>query len=105
MSPNVRLFMARDLSSGFSFILVLIISKKCRNPSQRASVVLIDGIFTLHNTEVLQLLDMKVFVNTDSDVRLARRLMRDLTERGRQLPDVLHQYDKFVKPGNEIAYT
>ena len=42
---------------------------------------------------------MKVFVNTDSDVRLARRLMRDLTERGRQLPDVLHQYDKFVKPG------
>jgi len=42
-------------------------------------------------------MDMKVFVDTDSDVRLARRLKRDITERGRDLDGVLKQYAKFVK--------
>ena len=41
----------------------------------------------------------KVFVDTDADIRLARRIMRDISERGRQLPDILNQYDRFVKPG------
>jgi len=45
-----------------------------------------------------QLMDMKVFVDTDSDIRLARRLRRDITERGRDLEGVLKQYHKFVKP-------
>ena len=42
-------------------------------------------------------MDMKVFVDTDSDVRLARRLKRDISERGRDLEGVLKQYAKFVK--------
>lgn len=42
---------------------------------------------------------MIVFVDTDADIRLARRIMRDISERGRQLPDILHQYNKHVKPG------
>ena len=46
----------------------------------------------------LQLLDMKVFVDNDSDIRLARRLRRDISERGRDLAGVLKQYDMFVKP-------
>lgn len=45
-----------------------------------------------------QLLDMKVFVDTDSDERLVRRLQRDISERGRDLDGVLKQYFKFVKP-------
>lgn len=44
---------------------------------------------------------MKVFVDTDSDVRLARRLRRDIAERGRELQGVLKQYMKFVKPSFE----
>ena len=41
---------------------------------------------------------MKVFVDNDSDIRLARRLRRDISERGRDLAGVLKQYDMFVKP-------
>ena len=41
---------------------------------------------------------MKIFVDTDSDLRLARRLKRDISERGRDLAGVLKQYDTFVKP-------
>jgi len=43
-------------------------------------------------------MDMKVFVDTDSDIRLARRLKRDISERGRDLDGVLKQYANFVKP-------
>lgn len=46
----------------------------------------------------LQLLDMKVFVDTDSDIRLARRLKRDISQRGRDLQGVLKQYCNMVKP-------
>lgn len=41
---------------------------------------------------------MKIFVDTDSDVRLARRLKRDIVERGRDITGVLKQYDNYVKP-------
>ena len=43
-------------------------------------------------------MDLKIFVDTDSDIRLARRLKRDITERDRDLEGVLKQYNKFVKP-------
>ena len=49
----------------------------------------------------LQLMDIKIFVDTDSDIRLARRLKRDITERGRGLEGVLKQYSQFVKPSFE----
>lgn len=41
---------------------------------------------------------MKVFVDTDSDIRLARRLRRDISDRGREIDGVIKQYEKFVKP-------
>lgn len=44
---------------------------------------------------------MKVFVDTDSDIRLVRRLKRDITERGREITGVIKQYNKFVKPAFE----
>ncbi|XP_065313412.1 uridine-cytidine kinase 2-A-like isoform X2 [Gordionus sp. m RMFG-2023] len=45
--------------------------------------------------------DMKLFVDTDADIRLARRVQRDIVERGRNLENILHQYTKFVKPAFE----
>lgn len=48
-----------------------------------------------------QLLDMKVFVDTDSDIRLIRRLKRDISQRGRDISGIIKQYNKFVKPAFE----
>ncbi|MES1911528.1 MAG: hypothetical protein MHM6MM_003945 [Cercozoa sp. M6MM] len=63
-----------------------------------ADVVLIEGILVLHDQRVRDLMDMKVFVDTDADVRLARRITRDIRERGRTVDSVLAQYLKTVKP-------
>ena len=46
---------------------------------------------------------MKIFVETDSDTRLARRVVRDIRERGRSLDSVLYQYERFVKPGTNTT--
>uniref|UniRef100_A0A6Q2ZA29 Uridine-cytidine kinase n=1 Tax=Esox lucius TaxID=8010 RepID=A0A6Q2ZA29_ESOLU len=66
-----------------------------------ASVVIFEGIMSFADKELLELLDMKIFVDTDSDIRLVRRLRRDITERGRDLEGVIKQYNKFVKPAFE----
>ncbi|XP_075056521.1 uridine-cytidine kinase-like 1 [Mixophyes fleayi] len=66
-----------------------------------ANVVIFEGILSFANKELLKLLDMKVFVDTDSDIRLVRRLKRDITERGRDIVGVIKQYNKFVKPSFE----
>lgn len=50
-----------------------------------ANVLIFEGILAFHHADVLDKLDMKVFVDTDSDVRLARRLNRDITQRGRDI--------------------
>ncbi|KAH3779480.1 hypothetical protein DPMN_157283 [Dreissena polymorpha] len=63
-----------------------------------ANVVIFEGIMTFVNKELLPLMDMKIFVDTDSDIRLARRMKRDITERGRDVEGVLKQYNTFVKP-------
>ncbi|XP_061097912.1 uridine-cytidine kinase-like 1 isoform X1 [Conger conger] len=66
-----------------------------------ANVVIFEGILAFANKELLKLLDMKVFVDTDSDIRLVRRLKRDIMERGRDIGGVIKQYNKFVKPAFE----
>ncbi|XP_056620150.1 uridine-cytidine kinase-like 1 isoform X1 [Triplophysa dalaica] len=66
-----------------------------------ANVVIFEGILAFANKELLKLLDMKVFVDTDSDIRLVRRLKRDITVRGRDIAGVIKQYNKFVKPAFE----
>ncbi|CAO1423612.1 unnamed protein product [Diamesa serratosioi] len=72
-----------------------------------ANVIIFEGILTFHSAEILKMLDMKVFVDTDADVRLARRLKRDISQRGRDLEGVLKQYSTMVKPAysNYIAPT
>lgn len=63
-----------------------------------ADVIIVEGIMVLHMEEVRALCNMKVFVDTDDDVRLARRIQRDVAERGRDVAGVITQYTKFVKP-------
>ncbi|KAL8279835.1 hypothetical protein RQP46_007685 [Phenoliferia psychrophenolica] len=63
-----------------------------------AGVVLVEGIFALHDPQIRALLDLKIFVQCDSDLMLARRLRRDILERGRDVGGVLDQYLTFVKP-------
>lgn len=58
-------------------------------------------VFFMCSVFFQQLLDMKIFVDTDSDIRLVRRLRRDITERGREIEGVIKQYNKFVKPAFE----
>jgi uridine kinase len=63
-----------------------------------SEIVIIEGILMFHDQKILDLFDMKLFVDTDSDTRLARRVRRDMSERGRSLDSVLNQYERFVKP-------
>ncbi|VDM38982.1 unnamed protein product [Toxocara canis] len=63
-----------------------------------ADVLIFEGILAFHTKELVDLMDMKVFVDTDPDTRLARRLQRDTEERGRKVEGVLEQYLRFVKP-------
>ncbi|MEM7584846.1 MAG: uridine kinase [Acidobacteriota bacterium] len=61
-------------------------------------VVLVEGILLLAEPQIRDLLDFKVYVDTDADVRLKRRILRDIKERGRDLEDVLRQYMTSVRP-------
>lgn len=72
--------------------------KKVWNTVYGANVVVFEGILSFTDKRLLDLMDLKVFVDTDSDIRLARRLRRDITDRGRDLSSVLKQYNLFVKP-------
>ncbi|KAK1406928.1 hypothetical protein QVD17_38537 [Tagetes erecta] len=65
------------------------------NPSD---VIILEGILVFHDPRVRNMMNMKIFVDTDADVRLARRIRRDTTEKGRDISMVLDQYSKFVKP-------
>jgi uridine kinase len=61
-------------------------------------VVVLEGILILAEPAVRELLDFKIYVDTDADLRLIRRLERDIAERGRALEDVLRQYQHSVRP-------
>ena len=66
-----------------------------------APLTIFEGIFALLDHDVLKMfLDFKIFVHTDDDVRLARRIKRDIVERGRNIEGVLKAYHKFVKPAH-----
>jgi uridine kinase len=61
-------------------------------------VVVVEGILVLSEPELRSELDLKIFVDTDPDLRLARRLQRDITERGRSVESVINQYFATVRP-------
>ncbi len=64
-------------------------------------VILVEGILIFENQELRDLMDIKVFVDTDADVRILRRILRDVKERGRSLDSVVSQYLNTVKPMHE----
>eukprot|EP00397_Hematodinium_sp_SG-2012_P017844 GEMP01018258.1.p1 GENE.GEMP01018258.1~~GEMP01018258.1.p1 ORF type:complete len:360 (+),score=71.62 GEMP01018258.1:97-1176(+) len=67
-----------------------------------ADVIILEGILIYSaDQELRDMMDLKIFVDCDADVRLARRLTRDITERGRDVESVLTQYMKYVKPSYE----
>ena len=65
------------------------------------SVIIVEGILIFENKELRDLMDIKIFVDTDADVRLCRRIKRDVNKRGRSLESVLEQYQNTVKPMHE----
>ncbi len=63
-------------------------------------VIIVEGILILYEEAVRNLLDIKIFVDTDSDVRIIRRILRDIKERGRTLDSVIMQYLNTVRPSH-----
>ncbi|MAS34314.1 MAG: uridine kinase [Anaerolineaceae bacterium] len=61
-------------------------------------IILVEGILIFAEPELVPLFDVKIFVDTDADVRFIRRLQRDITERGRTVDSVIDQYLKTVRP-------
>lgn len=66
-----------------------------------SKVVVVEGILIFENKELLDLFDIKVYVDTDADVRILRRILRDVQDRGRTLDSVVTQYLTTVKPMHE----
>jgi len=63
-----------------------------------ADVIIVDGVLLFNDKRVRDLLDLKVYVDTDDDIRFLRRLERDIEERGRTVRGVIEQYLATVKP-------
>ena len=70
----------------------------CVKPSK---VIIVDGILIFENKRLRDMMDIKVFVDTDADLRLARRILRDVCDRGRTMQSVIEQYTTTVKPMHE----
>ncbi len=63
--------------------------------------IIVDGILIFEDAELRNIMDFKIFVDTDADIRILRRIKRDIEERGRTLDSVIQQYIKTVKPSHE----
>lgn len=66
-----------------------------------ADLVILEGIFALYYPGLLEMSDLRIFVDTDDDIRLARRIQRDILERGFEVETVLDQYLETVKPSHQ----
>ena len=69
--------------------------------TKSARVIILEGIMAFQNPQIVDMLDIKIYVDTDADVRIIRRIMRDVNERGRSLESVVKQYLTTVKPMHE----
>ncbi|HCT96470.1 uridine kinase [Vagococcus sp.] len=72
-------------------------STECEYQEPR-EVIIIEGILILEDERLRDLMDIKVYVDTEDDIRIIRRIKRDMEERGRTLDSVIHQYLSVVKP-------
>ena len=64
-------------------------------------VIIVEGILIFENEPLRELMDIRIFVDSDADIRLCRRVKRDVNKRGRSLESVLNQYQQTVKPMHE----
>jgi uridine kinase len=64
------------------------------------TVLIVEGILIFYEAEMRELFDMKIFIDTDDDDRLMRRMRRDINERGRSLDEVINRYKQMVKPAH-----
>ena len=67
-----------------------------------AQVIIVEGILIFENEALRNLMDIRIFVDADADIRLCRRIKRDVNKRGRSLESVLMQYQQTVKPMHEL---
>ena len=67
-----------------------------------APVIIVEGILIFASPELCDMMDLKVFVDTDADVRILRRIVRDVKDRGRTLDSVVNQYLTTVKPMHDL---
>lgn len=65
-------------------------------------VIIVEGILIFENKALRDLMDIRIFVDTDADIRLCRRIKRDVNKRGRTLESVLSQYQNTVKPMHDL---
>jgi uridine kinase len=68
---------------------------------QPEQVIIVEGILIFENEELRDLMDIKIFVDADADIRICRRMKRDVNKRGRSLESVIMQYQQTVKPMHE----
>ena len=61
-------------------------------------IIILEGILVLHSSELRDIMDIKVYVDTDDDIRLIRRLKRDIKERERSMESIIKQYEESVRP-------
>eukprot|EP00767_Chilomastix_cuspidata_P001205 gnl/Chilomastix_cuspidata/1381.p1 GENE.gnl/Chilomastix_cuspidata/1381~~gnl/Chilomastix_cuspidata/1381.p1 ORF type:complete len:254 (-),score=129.89 gnl/Chilomastix_cuspidata/1381:130-891(-) len=95
-----------ELQHGRSFGIPDYSYAECRrtgsfHTAEPADVVLVEGIYVFFDPRVRAVFDLRVFVDVDSDERLARRIQRDVASRGRTVDNVLRQYLTYVKPAHE----
>ncbi|MCR3956367.1 MAG: uridine kinase [Gudongella sp.] len=74
--------------------------KKETETVEPRDIIILEGILILYDEDLRDLLDIKIFVDTDSDVRVIRRILRDIKERGRTLDSVIMQYMNTVRPAH-----
>ncbi|MDO5036844.1 MAG: uridine kinase [Tissierellia bacterium] len=95
----------RDLKAGQS-IEVPLYDYTCHNRKKEtlhvepAEIIILEGILIFYDETLRDLLDLKIFVDTDSDVRILRRITRDMSERGRSLESIINQYLRTVRPSH-----
>jgi uridine kinase len=75
---------------------------KAGEPIKPTPVIIVEGILLFVDERLRELFDLKIFVQTESDLRVLRRLQRDLSERGRSFESAVHQYQETVRPMHEM---
>jgi uridine kinase len=98
MAAHVRRLLSGDVADVPRYDFSTHTRARGRERVHPTPVVVLDGILVLADARLRELMDLKVFVDTDADVRLVRRLRRDVDQRGRSAASVLDQYEATVRP-------